>query len=326
MSSVRPILIATRGSALALAQATLIRDRCRAAFPERAFELSIIKTTGDRLQTLNLTNPNQESTKGLFTKELEVALLSGDADFAVHSLKDLPTELPPGLELGAVSEREDPRDVLIYRDRTAAKDGSRGFPPAMPLSDFPSGATVATSSTRRQAQLLAIRPDFKTVPIRGNVGTRIQKLLDRPELDAIILAMAGLNRLGLKLGHEGRLSGDGIPAGCIGVPLPIEQMIPCVGQAALGIETRTGDPLMAEICHALNHPGTLSCVTAERAFLAQMGGGCLSPVAAYAEIAGDQLYLRAISFRHEMLRRTEKRAPLSDAVALGRAAAIEVGN
>jgi hydroxymethylbilane synthase len=161
--------IATRGSALALAQANLVLTECRAHFPDQQFELKIIKTTGDKLQTLNLTNPDQQVTKGLFTKELEVALLEREALFAVHSLKDLPTELPDGLRLAGVSEREDARDVLIYR-KTA-------LPPRSRISHFASGATIATSSTRRQAQVLALRPDLKTVPIRGNVGTRLQKLL-----------------------------------------------------------------------------------------------------------------------------------------------------
>ena len=314
-----PIQIATRGSALALAQSTLIRDVCRKAFPDRQFELRIIKTTGDKLQTINLANPNQESTKGLFTKELELALLDGTADFAVHSLKDLPTELPPGLKLGAVTQREDPRDVLIYRAPGASV--GRSFPPGTRLSDFPAGATIATGSTRRQAQILALRPDLKTVPIRGNVGTRMKKLLDQPELDAIVLAMAGLNRLGVRFSPNGELSGADIPAGCLALPLSIEEMIPCVGQAALGIETRANDPAMDEICSVLTHPPTWACATAERAFLAKLGGGCLSPVAAYAEARGDQLHLRAISFRNETLRRIEKKGLLHDAAQLGRAAA-----
>ena len=322
MNLAKPIYIATRGSALALAQSRMVQEICRKAFPEKAFELKIIKTTGDKLQTINLANPNQESTKGLFTKELEVALLEQEADFAVHSLKDLPTELPAGLQLGAVGKREDPRDILIYRG-SSSRPG-RTFSSGTGLKDFPSGATVATGSTRRQAQLLAMRPDMKTVPIRGNVGTRIQKLIDQPELDAIVLAMAGLNRLGVKLTLDGRLSGPGIPEGCLGIPLEIEEMIPCVGQAALGIETRVSDPAMAEICRALNHPPTWGCITAERAFLAAMGGGCLSPVAAYAELLGQELRIRAVSFRNEKLRRTEKKGPFDSAAELGRAAAAEV--
>lgn len=317
------IQIATRGSALALAQSTMVRDLCRKAFPNRHFELKVIKTTGDKLQTINLANPNQESTKGLFTKELELALLDGSADFAVHSLKDLPTELPEGLKLGAVTQREDPRDVLIYRARGTVS-GSRTFPAGTRVRDLPSGATVATGSTRRQAQILALRPDLKTVPIRGNVGTRLRKLMDQPELDAIVLAMAGLNRLSVRFGPNTELSGEDIPEGCLALPLSIEEMIPCVGQAALGIETRASDPAMDEICAVLNHPPTWACATAERAFLAALGGGCLSPVAAYAERQADELHLRAISFRNETLRRIEKKGPVRLAADLGRAAAAEI--
>ena len=157
MSTDRPIIIATRGSALALAQSRLIQARCQAAFPGRTFELNILKTTGDKLQTVSLLQPSQESTKGLFTKELEIALLDDTADFAVHSLKDLPTELPEGLALAAVNEREDPRDILIYRDPASAKPGARAFPPGLQLEQLPSAATIATGSTRRQAQVLALR-------------------------------------------------------------------------------------------------------------------------------------------------------------------------
>lgn len=318
MSASRPICIATRGSALALAQSNLVRARCEREFPEHRFELKVIKTTGDRLQTINLTNPNQDVTKGLFTKELEVALLAGEADFAVHSLKDLPTELPAGLKLGAVTEREDPRDVLIYRDAARPAEGKSSFPPGTTLRELPAGATVATSSTRRQAQVLALRPDLKTVPIRGNVGTRVRKLLDQAELDATILALAGLNRLNLQLDENGRLTGENIAPGCIGVPISLGDMIPCVGQAALGIESRADDPRIDAICERLNHPATFQCVTAERAFLREMGGGCLSPVAAHAIFEGDELGIRAISFRDEKMKRAEARGPISEATRLGR--------
>src|SRR5688500_17661477 len=175
---------------------------CRRNFPGRNFELMIIKTTGDKLQTINLTNPNQEVTKGLFTKELEVAMLNREADFAVHSLKDLPTELPEGLYLSGVSEREDVRDVLVYRSVSPSAD-KRGYRPHAQLTVLVSGATIASSSTRRQAQILATRPDLKTVPIRGNVGTRLQKLAENPQLDATVLAYAGLKRLGYQVESNG---------------------------------------------------------------------------------------------------------------------------
>ena len=184
MNSSSTIRIATRGSALALAQANMVLAQLRAAFPGESFELQIIKTTGDKLQTASLASPNLP--KGLFTKEIEEALLNGQADLAVHSLKDLPTELPAGLQLGAVSVRVDVRDVLVTR-RSPALNSQ----PAT-LNSLPLRATVATSSTRRRAQLLDHRPDLNIVPIRGNVGTRLRKLAEQPELHAIVLAAAGL--------------------------------------------------------------------------------------------------------------------------------------
>ena len=320
----RTIYIATRGSALALAQSNLVLAQCRKNFPERQFELKIIKTTGDRLQTINLTNPNQVVTKGLFTKELEVAMLTGEADFAVHSLKDLPTELPEGLYLSGVSEREDVRDVLVYRGPAIASDGKRGYVAHSRVEDFKSGATIATSSTRRQAQLLGIRPDIKTVPIRGNVGTRLQKLVDNAELDGIILALAGLKRLGYAVDLDGSLSGKDVPAGLLGSILPLEQMLPCVGQAALGFESRSGDHETDQIVQGLNDAPTLQCVTAERAFLHGMGGGCMSPVAAYGEVLNGTLRLRAISFRNETVRRAERTASPRDAQDLGKRVAEDL--
>src|SRR2546422_10128071 len=185
------ITIATRGSALALAQANMVLDQCRKAFPKLSFELKIIKTTGDKLQTASLAQEGKALPKGLFTKELEVALLKHKADLAVHSLKDLPTELPSGLKLGAVGKRADVRDVLIYRDaeyvRAAAQDkqstewspgqsARRGFKPGLRIEELPPEAAVATSSTRRRAQLLAHNPRLKVPDIRGNVVTRMTKL------------------------------------------------------------------------------------------------------------------------------------------------------
>jgi hydroxymethylbilane synthase len=311
-----PILIATRGSALALAQANAVLDQCRQAFPQLQFALNIIKTTGDKLQTASMAKG--DLPKGLFTKELEVALLNQDADLAVHSLKDLPTELPAGLTLGAVGQREDVRDVLIYRDagHFQAQSGKRGFGPQLKLGDFPAGATIATSSTRRQAQLLAVRPDLKVIEIRGNVSTRMQKLADRAEMDGTILAMAGLKRLNFRITDAGRLEGDAVPEGLLAILLDVETMLPCVGQAAVGIEIRENDERIAGLCARLNHGPTFQCVTAERAFLSAMGGGCQSPVGAYAEILGDQLRLRAVSFINGC-RRTEATRPVTDAVAVG---------
>lgn len=321
-----PVVIATRGSALALVQANAVLDQCRRAFPDLEFELKVIKTTGDKLQTIALTNPNQEVTKGLFTKELEVALLSGEADLAVHSLKDLPTELPDGLQLSAVSQRADVRDVLIHRDARIAEPPinaqagglKRGMFPNAKVKDFWSGAVVATSSTRRQAQLLALRPDLKLVPIRGNVGTRLQKLATQDGLDGLVLAAAGLERLGIRILDDGSLAGENVPSGLLATPLTVEEMLPCVGQAALGIESRIADPRIQPICSALNHPETEHCVTAERAFLQAMGGGCLSPVAALAMLERGGLWLRAVSFRDERVRRGELRGPVESAAFLGR--------
>jgi hydroxymethylbilane synthase len=316
MSTDSTIFIATRGSALALAQANKVLAQCYAAFPGRAFELKIIKTTGDKLQTASLAKEGESLPKGLFTKELEVALLENQADLAVHSLKDLPTELPSGLILGAVGERADVRDVLIYR---AIGDGAkRGFKPALAIGDFPVGATIGTSSTRRKAQLLEYRSDLKIVEHRGNVLTRIEKLANRPELDAIVLAAAGLARLHFEIAADGKLTGEGIPDGLLATILEPEIMLPCVGQGAIGIETRENDARIAAVCAKLNHPATQQCVTAERAFLAAMGGGCQSPVAAYGEIFGDQIRLRAVSFRDGPVRSGEGKRPVSEAAELGR--------
>ena len=320
----RTIHIATRGSALALAQSNLVLAECRRNFPGQEFELKIIKTTGDKQQTLNLTNPNQTVTKGLFTKELEVALLNREADFAVHSLKDLPTELPEGLYLSGVSEREDVRDVLIYRGVALASTEGRAFPPNSQVGELPTGATIASSSTRRQAQLLAMRADLKTVPIRGNVGTRLQKLVENPQLDGILLAYAGLKRLGFSVGADGKLAGEGVPEGLLATILPVEQMLPCVGQAALGYESRWDDKEIDAIIARLNDVDTFHCVTAERAFLHGMGGGCLSPVAAYGELREGQLRLRAVSFRSEKVRRTERSGAPEKATELGMRVAEEL--
>ena len=302
--SSKPIFIATRGSALALAQANLILAQCRAAFPDQTFEIKIIKTTGDKLQTASLASA--ELPKGLFTKEIEEALLQNEADLAVHSLKDLPTELPAGLKLGAVTRRADVRDVLIYRDleylvnqvdhTRPTVQSRRGYRPALTLRALPIGATVATSSTRRSAQALEQRPDLKVVPIRGNVGTRLKKIADQSDLDATILAAAGLERLHFRNTPAGQLEGEGVPPGLAATRISVSEMLPCVGQAAIGIEIRNDDPRLEAICAQLNHPETLACVTAERAFLSAMGGGCHLAVAAYAQLVGQELVMRGVSY------------------------------
>lgn len=338
-SANRPIGIATRGSALALAQANMILAQCRAAFPKLQFELKIIKTTGDKLQTASLAQEGQNLPKGLFTKELEVALIKQRADLAVHSLKDLPTELPAGLKLGAVAKRADVRDVLIYRDaawlRTAEADthsaewspgqsARRGFGPHIGIKDLPAGAVVASSSTRRRAQLLAHNPDLKVPDIRGNVVTRMQKVSEKPELDATVLALAGISRLNFTVTADGLLQGDAVPDGLLATVLDTDIMLPCVGQGAIGIEIRENDERITTICERLNHFNTFQCVTAERAFLAGMGGGCQSPVAAYAEVTGEKLRMRALSFASGPLRRAEATRPLKEPAELGQALAAEL--
>lgn len=331
----RPIIVATRGSALALAQANQILAQCRAAFPKLRVGLKIIKTTGDKLQTASMAKAGGDLPKGLFTKELEVALLKHRADLAVHSLKDLPTDLPAGLKLGAVGKRADARDALIYRDAeylknppaeewTPGQAERRGFCPHLKLKDLPAGAVIATSSTRRKAQLLAQRPDLKVVEIRGNVVTRLTKLAERAEFDATVLALAGLARLNFQISPDGKLKGDAVPDGLLAVALEPEDMLPCVGQGAVGIEIREDDERIAAICQRLNHFNTQQCAFAERAFLHAMGGGCQSPVAAYAEIVGEQIQMRAVSFRAGPPRRAEGKRPVKEATILGEQLAAEL--
>jgi len=347
MPAERPIVIATRGSALALAQANLIAAQCREAFPRLRFELKIIKTTGDKLQKASMAKVEGGLPKGLFTKELEVALIKRKADLAVHSLKDLPTDLPAGLKLAATPKRADVRDVLIYRgaaffetlklktqnskpgDWTPGQSALRGFQPHTTLKDLPPKATIATSSTRRKEQLLAARPDFNVVEIRGNVVTRLQKVAERGDLDATVLALAGLTRLNFRIEaaeagtvrtscpRSGKLIGDAVPDGLLATVLEVDVMLPCVGQGAIGIEIRADDERVAAICSRLNHYHTLQSVISERAFLHAMGGGCQSPVAAYAQIDGDRIQMRAVSFHHGPAKRAEGKRLIAEATALG---------
>lgn len=333
-----PIRIATRGSALALAQANLIAAQCRATFPRLRFELKIIKTTGDKLQKASMARTDPNLPKGLFTKELEVALVKGQADLAVHSLKDLPTDLPSGLILAATPKRADVRDVLIYRDDewfrnpenhlkddwSPGQSALRGFKPHTALKDFPQGATIATSSTRRAAQLKAARPGLNLAEIRGNVTTRMQKVADRAELDATVLALAGISRLNFTIAPDGRLHGDAVPDGLLATVLDVDVMLPCVGQAAIGVEIRANDERVAKICERLNHYNTFQAVMAERAFLHGMGGGCQSPVAAYAEIVGENISMRAVSFRDGPPRRAEGKRSVKEAAQLGEQLAAEL--
>ncbi len=331
-----PVRIATRGSHLALAQAQRVLALCRETFPRLTFELRILKTTGDRLQKVSMARPGK-LPRGLFTKELEAALLAGEADVAVHSLKDLPTELPGGLRLAGVLERADPRDVLVTR-RPPTTAGRHRPPPATlnDLASLPSGAVVATSSTRRAAQLRAVRPDLKVVEIRGNVPTRLQKLLSGAALHGTLLAAAGLIRLGISRDPDGTLHA---PADW---PTPewegrlraelleTDLMLPAPGQAAIGLECRTGDARTLRLCRRLNHPETLECVLAERSFLAGFGGGCQSPVAALAEPVRGRLRFRAVVFQGTDVWRNASHLPIANANrlarALGRAAARELAS
>ena len=246
------LVIATRGSQLALWQANHVKARIEAVAPGTAVELAIIKTSGDAILDVPLA---KVGGKGLFVKEIEQALVEKSADLAVHSMKDVPAELAPGLAIAAVSTREVPWDALCCR-----APGS--------LATLPRGAKVGTSSMRRQAQLLAARPDLQIAMLRGNVPTRLKKL-DAGEFDAIVLAAAGLHRLGL--------------AERITQLLPLELSIPAVAQGVLAIEIRDGDTRVQEIVRAAIHDEpTFEKMIAERAFLARMGGSCQTPLAAHA--------------------------------------------
>lgn len=300
-------IIGTRGSALALAQAREVLDRLRAAHPRLSFDMKIIKTTGDKIKTGSLA---KSGTKGLFTKELEQALLQRKISMAVHSLKDLPTDIPAGLAVAAVPEREDPRDVLIYKD-----------PDWTPQQ----GGTVATSSPRRHFQLRHRWTKLECMEIRGNVETRLQKLVGHSEWDAIVLAGAGLKRLGFLSQKEPEfllfekgptrsemevrsiVGIDSVPrphskyAGRNGWPLryrwlSLEEMIPAPGQAAMGIEILSEDERARSLAAPINRFRSQAEVLAERSFLSAMGGGCLQPLAAIARATHEQLTLRGVVF------------------------------
>jgi hydroxymethylbilane synthase len=344
----RPIIICTRGSALALAQSHTVLAELQRAWPDREFELKMIKTTGDKLQAASMAQPGESLPKGLFTRELENALLASEADIAVHSLKDLPTELPEGLQLAATPPRADVRDVLLFRDARRAifagrvdQSAAEGRSPFFGRSDaglraLPAKAIVATSSTRRAAQVRAVRSDVEVVDIRGNVDTRLRKLVESDAFDAILLAAAGLVRLQCFIGGKGELRLDprltpeelgGVmvpPEGVVATVLEPEEMLPAVGQGAIALETRGDDEEINLLAAALNHRNTYLSVHAERAFLRGMGGGCQSPVAATARVLGHQVELRAASFREATPRRAEGRLPVAQAERLGERLAAEL--
>jgi hydroxymethylbilane synthase len=259
--------LGTRGSLLARVQSQLVADELERAHPGLRVELIIFRTTGDRVQDRPL---HAEGGKGLFTRELEEALLAGRIDLAVHSFKDVPVTMPlvdqSGLAIAAVPRREDPRDVLISLEGRT-------------LADLPQGARVGTGSLRRRSMLLSIRPDLVVELIRGNIDTRLRKLRDG-QFDAIVLAMAGVRRAGLFDASQM-------------VALEIDQMLPSAGQGALALQCRRGDRRTRTLLEALNDPDTAQCVQAERAIVQMFNGDCHSPIGVYATISNEQLTVRA---------------------------------
>ncbi|MDY6837778.1 MAG: hydroxymethylbilane synthase [Thermodesulfobacteriota bacterium] len=256
------IRIGTRGSALAVWQAEWVRSQLLALYPEQEVEVVRIKTTGDKITDVPLA---QVGGKGLFVKEIETALLEGRVDLAVHSMKDMPAEIPPGLCIGAIPKRENPSDVLISRNGHC-------------FNDLPKGAQVGSSSLRRGAQVRHQRPDIKIHPLRGNLDTRIRKL-KTGSLDAIIVAAAGVRRLGLEA-H-------------ITEYIPESTMLPAIGQGALSIETRE-DKDSLQLVSAIDHRETRLAVESERAFLGRLEGGCQVPIAAKANVDGDRIFLTGL--------------------------------
>jgi hydroxymethylbilane synthase len=259
------LIIGSRGSKLALWQSEWVKGRLEVLDPSVSVRIEIIKTSGDVMRDVPLSTIGGQ---GAFTKELEVALLERRVDIAVHSLKDLPTIVPEGLSITATPEREDPRDALVLRAGVSVENAS--------LKNMPRDATVGTSSLRRIAQLRHLRPDVSIKDLRGNVDTRLRKL-DAGEFDAVILACAGLRRLGL--------------GGRISAPIEIEEMLPAVSQGALGIETRADDADTNALVSRLDNVETRAAVLAERALLRGLGGGCQVPIAAHATVNGERLRL-----------------------------------
>lgn len=292
-----PLRIGTRGSPLALAQAEEVRARLVAAhgLPPEALAVQVIRTSGDRIQDRPLA---EAGGKGLFTKEIEEALLAREIDLAVHSSKDVPTFLPPGLMLAAFLPREDVRDVLI--SRKAAR-----------IEDLPQGASLGTASLRRQALALRLRPDLRVVSLRGNVETRLRKL-DEGVADATLLALAGLKRLGR--------------ADAATAILPMESFLPAIGQGAIALEARTDDAHVRGLLAAIDHAETSFALVAERAFLAALDGSCRTPIAGYAQVLGDRIEFRGLVIRPDGtdMRETTRSGSCADAERLGREAGEEL--
>ena len=288
--STAPLRIGTRGSPLALVQARTVSARLRATLglAEEAIKLVVIRTSGDVIQDRPLA---EEGGKGLFTKEIEDALKDGRIDLAVHSAKDMPTVLPPGLMLAACIEREDPRDVFISRKANS-------------LAALPQGATLGTTSPRRQAIAKRMRSDLRIVPLRGNVETRLRKL-EAGEMDATILALAGLKRLGLADRATAIMSAD--------------EFLPAVGQGAIGVEARENDTRIREILARIDHADTSIAIAAERAFLAALDGSCDTPIAGHASVSGSMLHFRGL------IARPDGSAAHDIAAAGKRADAVKIG-
>ncbi|MFT6556393.1 hydroxymethylbilane synthase [Sneathiella sp.] len=293
MTTQKKYKIGTRGSPLALAQAHETRERLLTAHPdllgEDDLQIVVIKTTGDQIQDRALS---EAGGKGLFVKEIEEALIRGDIDLAVHSMKDMETSLPNGLVIDCILPREDPRDAFISKDGTA-------------LADMPPGSVIGTSSLRRQAQILNVRPDLKVCLFRGSVQTRLRKL-EEGQADATLLACAGLNRLD--------------NADVITHPLESSEMLPAVAQGAIGIEHRADDEEMGRLLAAINHPESCIRVQCERAMLAELDGSCRTPIAGHAVLKENQtIALEATLFSPDGVQRFDARgeASLEDAVALG---------
>jgi hydroxymethylbilane synthase len=281
--------IATRKSPLALWQAEHVQARLQALHPGLQVELVSMSTRGDRV----LDSPLAKiGGKGLFVKELEQGMLEGRADIAVHSMKDVPAEFPQGLGLGAILEREDPQDAFVSGRFST-------------IGELPAGARVGTSSLRRQCQLRAVRPDLEILDLRGNVNTRLAKL-DSGDYDAIILACAGLRRLGL--------------AERITRALPPEEMLPAIAQGVIGIECRDNDTAVRALIDPLNHDETRRRTLAERAMNARLAGGCQAPVAGYSELENGDIELRGLVGRPDgsEIIRGELRGPVGDAEDIGR--------
>lgn len=292
---IQRLTIATRGSKLALWQAEFIKKNLTDRYPGLQVELSIIKTTGDKILDVPLA---KVGGKGLFVKEIEEALLEGRADLAVHSMKDVPAEIPTGLILGVIPERAKAYDQLL----SCRYKG---------LTDLPKKARVGTSSLRRKSQLLALRPDLTVVNLRGNLDTRVRKLSE-DQFDAIVVAAAGLDRLGLSASHSEDLAPP--------------RFLPAVGQGALGIEYPIDRPDLEELLGFLDHAPTRFCVQAERGFLHELEGGCQVPIAGHACLVDGQLLLTGLvsDLSGQRVIRREKHGKTKDAETLGRTLAREI--